>query len=310
MSPTIFPDGSYGTLENGLSGISLTPTNVSGNGLVFRGVQLHYQTPYTEGFNLMLQYSLTPQDSIQAGYVGSVGRHLEAFAGTNHPTQILPPGTPITPYIAFPDFAADASYDITAGSTSYNSLQTKYERRFSHGFNMLAGYTWQRTLTDAGDLLSNGGVGGFRAPQIAGISYDRGLASFNINHSFVASGTYQLPFGQGKAFLGNLHGPGAAVAWRLDNQWDPDAQQRASTGNSLPDDDNGRLGLAMRTRCPGSAGIVRAVPRTTTILQHLLIRRWRPPSAPAILPRWADRTPRSMVLASAILIFPSSRSLR
>jgi hypothetical protein len=208
VSPTIFPDGSYGTLENGLAGISLTPSKVSGNGLVFRGVQLHYQTPYTEGFNLMLQYSLTPQDSIQAGYVGSVGRHLEAFAGTNHPTSILPPGTPITPYIAFPDFAADASYDITAGSTSYNSLQTKYERRFNHGFNMLAGYTWQKTLTDAGDLLSNGGVGGFRAPEIAGIAFDRGLASFNINHSFVASGTYQLPLGQGKAFLGNLHGPG------------------------------------------------------------------------------------------------------
>ena len=86
-------------------------------------------------------------------------------------------------------------------------MQTKYERRFSHGFNMLAGYTWERTLTDAGDLLSNGGVRGYRAPQIAGISYDRGLASFNINHSFVASGTYELPFGQGKAFLSDLHGP-------------------------------------------------------------------------------------------------------
>ena len=208
VTPTIFPNGSYGTLENGLAGISLTPSDVSGNGLQFRGVQLHYQTPYTEGFNLMLQYELTSQDSIQAGYVGSVGRHIEAFAGTNNPSEILPPGTPITPYLAFPDFANGASYDITAGSTSYNSLQTKYERRFSHGFNMLAGYTWARTLTDAGDLLSNGGVGGFRAPQITGISYDRGLASFNINHSFVASGTYQLPIGTGKALLGNLHGPG------------------------------------------------------------------------------------------------------
>ena len=46
-----------------------------------------------------------------------------------------------------------------------------------------------------------------RAPQITGISYDRGLASFNINHSFVASGTYQLPIGSGKAFLSDLHGP-------------------------------------------------------------------------------------------------------
>jgi hypothetical protein len=207
VTPTIFPNGSYGTLENGLQGISLTPTNVSGNGLQFRGVQLHYQTPYTEGFNLMLQYALTAQDSIQAGYVGSVGRHIEAFAGTNNVSQILPPGTPITPYIAFPDFASGASYDITAGSTSYNALQTKYERRFNHGFNFLAGFTWQKTLTDAGDLLSNGGVGGFRAPQITGIAYDRGLASFNINHSFVASGTYQLPIGQGKAFLSDLHGP-------------------------------------------------------------------------------------------------------
>jgi hypothetical protein len=207
VTPTIFPNGSYGTLENGLNGISLTAANVSGNGLQFRGVQLHYQTPYTEGFNLMLQYALTNQDSIQAGYVGSTGRHIEAFSGTNNPSEILPPGTPITPYLAFPDFANGASYDETAGSTSYNSLQTKYERRFSHGFNMLAGYTWARTLTDAGDLLSNGGVGGFRAPQITGISYDRGLASFNINHSFVASGTYQLPVGSGKAFLSDLHGP-------------------------------------------------------------------------------------------------------
>jgi hypothetical protein len=207
VTPTIFPDGSYGALENGLKGISLTPSNVSGNGLQFRGVQLHYQTPYTEGFNLTLQYALTPADSFQAGYVGSVGRHIEAFAGTNNPSQILPPGTPITPYLAFPDFANGASYDITAGSSSYNSLQTKYERRFSHGLNLLAGYTWARTLTDAGDLLSDGGVGGYRAPSITGISYDRGLASFNINHSFVASGTYELPFGRGKAMMGNLHGP-------------------------------------------------------------------------------------------------------
>jgi Carboxypeptidase regulatory-like domain/TonB-dependent Receptor Plug Domain/TonB dependent receptor len=211
VTPTIFPNGSYGTLENGLNGISLTPASVSGNGLQFRGVQLHYQTPYTEGFNLMLQYALTSQDSIQAGYVGSTGRHIEAFSGTNNPSEILPPSTPITPYLAFPDFANGASYDETAGSTSYNSLQTKYERRFSHGFNMLAGYTWARTLTDAGDLLSNGGVGGFRAPQITGISYDRGLASFNINHSFVASGTYELPIGTGKAFLSTLHGPGQLI---------------------------------------------------------------------------------------------------
>jgi hypothetical protein len=56
-------------------------------------------------------------------------------------------------------------------------------------------------------LLSNGGVGGYRAPAITGIGYDTGLASFDIRRSFVASGTYQIPVGKGKAFLGTLHGP-------------------------------------------------------------------------------------------------------
>ena len=43
-------------------------------------------------------------------------------------------------------------------------------------------------------------MGGYRAPQITGISYDRGLASFNINHSFVASGTYNCPLVRARRF--------------------------------------------------------------------------------------------------------------
>jgi hypothetical protein len=211
VSPVIFPNGSTGTLENGLLGVPLAPEQVNGNGLVLRGVQLHYQTPYTQGFNFVVQYALSSQDSLEVGYVGSVVRHLEAFAGTNHVSKLLPPGTPITPYIQFPDFAADSSYAITAGTSSYNSLQTKYEHRFSHGFSLLTGYTYAKTLSDAGDALSDGGVGGYRAPSITGIGFDRGLASFNIKHSFVASGSYALPFGRGKQFLGDLHGIGQAL---------------------------------------------------------------------------------------------------
>jgi hypothetical protein len=207
VTPVIYPDGSTGTLENGLNGIQLSPTEVNANQLVLRGVQLHYQTPYTQGFNLMVQYEMTSQDSFEIGYVGSAARHLEAFAGTNLVPEILPPGTPTTSYVAYPDFAQGSSYDITAGSSSYNSLQTKYEHRFSRGFQMLTGFTWAKSLSDAFDLLSNGGVGGYRAPAITGIGYDRGLASFDIRRSFVASGTYEIPVGKGKAFLGTLHGP-------------------------------------------------------------------------------------------------------
>jgi hypothetical protein len=51
-------------------------------------------------------------------------------------------------------------------------------------------------------------VGGYRAPAVTGIGYDNGLASFDIRHSFIASGTYELPFGHGKPYLNNLHGAG------------------------------------------------------------------------------------------------------
>ena len=37
------------------------------------------------------------------------------------------------------------------------------------------------------------------------IKYDTGLASFNIKNQFVGSGTYELPFGRGKQFLGNMN---------------------------------------------------------------------------------------------------------
>ena len=149
---------------------------------------------------------------------------------------------------------------------------------------MLAGYTWARTLTDAGDLLSDGGVGGYRAPQITGISYDRGLASFNINHSFVASGTYQLPIGQGKAFLGDLHGPGQLLlgGWIANGiltlnsgppQYIPcQITTTATTGTCYADVVPGCQQVSFgRTR------------RTTTTPQRSLIRRWRRPLATAIL---------------------------
>lgn len=208
VTPVIYPNGSTGTLENGMSAIQLSPTQVNASQLVLRGIQFHYKTPYTQGYNLMLQYEATAQDSIQIGYVGSIARHLEAFAGTNLVPAILPPGTATTPYLEYPDFAQGSSYGITSGTSDYNSLQTKYERRFNHGFQMLTGFTWAKTFSDAGDLLSDGGVGGYRAPGVTGIGYDRGLASFDIRHSFVASGTYELPFGKGKPYLNSLHGAG------------------------------------------------------------------------------------------------------
>lgn len=208
VTPVTYTNGTTGMLENGMSGIPLDPADVSYSGLALRGIQLHYQTPYTQGYNVTVQYQLTQHDSVEAGYVGSEARHLEAGSGQNNVTELLPAGTPLTGgagnYIPFPDFVSGMPYFGTIGNSSYNSLQTKWVHQTSMGLDMLMGYTLGRATTDAGDSLSGGGVSGYRAPGIAGIKYDTGLAGFNITHAFVASGTYALPIGRGKDYLSGM----------------------------------------------------------------------------------------------------------
>jgi hypothetical protein len=176
---------------------------VNASGLNLRGIQFHYQTPYVQSYNLTLQYQLTQHDSIEAGYVASLSRHLETFVGSNLQSVLLPPGTNPQNYVPFKDFARGSSYADTIATANYHSLQAKYERRFANGLTTLLSYTFSKTRTDAGDLLSGGTVSGFRAPGVTGwgIQKDMGLAPFDIRHAFTASGTYDLPFGRHRRYL-------------------------------------------------------------------------------------------------------------
>ena len=209
VAPATFANGSVATLENGLSSIPLDPTLVNASGLTLRGIQLHYQTPYVQSYNVTLQYQLTGHDSVEAAYVASLSRHLETFVGTNVQSVLLPPGTNPQPYVPFQDFARGSSFADTIATANYHSLQTKYERRLASGLNALIAYTFSKTRTDAGDLLSGGGVSGFRAPYLLGwgIQKDMGLAPFDIRHAFSASFTYDLPFGKGKTRMSQAARP-------------------------------------------------------------------------------------------------------
>lgn len=202
VSPVTYPNGSIATLENGLSSVPLNSVQVNANGLDLRGVQLHYQTPYVQSYNFTLEYQLSNSDVVTVGYVASLSRHLESFVGSNQQTELLPLGYNPQNYIPFPLFARGSSYDETIGTANYDALQAKYQRRISKGFTTLISYTFSKTLTDAGDLLSGGGTQGYRAPDVygVGIRYDYGLAPFDIRNAFSASGSYDLPFGKGRQY--------------------------------------------------------------------------------------------------------------
>ena len=220
-SPVIYGDGQPATLERGLLSVPLDPRLVNGRFLSLRGIEFNYKTPYVQGYNFTVQYALPANSSIEAGYVASLGRHIETFVGTNQVQQLLPPNQNPQLFIQHPDFARNSSYAATAGNSHYHSLQTKYTKRFSSGLNMLASYTWAKTLTNAGDLLSGGNVGGLRAVYVPGfgLKKEMALASFHVGQALTVSGSYDLPIGKGRAQLAGAGRVTQAVLGGWSTNW-------------------------------------------------------------------------------------------
>ena len=226
-NPYVGPNGEV-TLETGFSCTPLDPTLVNASGLGLRGIQFKYQTPYSMGGNLTLQYQLTPSLSVQGGYVTSLGRHLEVFPGSNQVTQVLPnldsngKGLDRQKFVQFPDFGYGNSYATTNGSSYYHGLQFTAEKRFSGGLAFLGTYTYSKVRSDAWDLLNGfSSAGSYRAPQVPGfgIQHDYGLANFDVRNVVHLSGAYELPLGKGKRYMGNASGVANAVAGGWSLQW-------------------------------------------------------------------------------------------
>jgi Carboxypeptidase regulatory-like domain/TonB dependent receptor len=201
VNPNRLSDGSLVGLD-ARERIVLDPVNVNANGLNMRGVEFDYKTPRYHNYNVNFQTDVLPNHSVEVGYVGTRGRHLETFTGMNNVRVLLPPGTNPQSHVQWPDFQRGSLLVRTVGVSSYDSLQTKFRRRLHGGLEFLLSYTLSEAKTNAGDSLSGGGVGGLRAPDVAGwdLKNDIGRSGFHTRHALVFSGSYDLP-GQG-ALLG------------------------------------------------------------------------------------------------------------
>jgi outer membrane receptor protein involved in Fe transport len=104
------------------------------------------------------------------------------------------------------------------GQSTYNALQTKMERRFRNGINLLASYTYSKTLTDADTTFpfftgNNSGV--FAAQNPRNLKAEKSVSYQDVGHTFVLSYLYELPVGPGKKYLN--HGPASKVlgGWEI-----------------------------------------------------------------------------------------------
>ena len=102
---------------------------------------------------------------------------------------------------------SDIVYYLFDGRTSYNSLQASLQRRFSNSLTFGISYTLSRattTVSDDGTFTSN------LDPE----AYDRGLATFDRTHYFVANYVWNVP-GGAKLLGGGIIARAALNNWTL-----------------------------------------------------------------------------------------------
>lgn len=201
-TPDLLPNGTPATIEDTFGTIGLqNPLSVTGTGLSLYGKQYEYKTPYVVSANLTIQDQFTNHDSIQVGYVGSLGRNLDSFGRQNSPSQILPPGVNQTNYRPFPKLNPNMEDISTIALSNYNSLQAIYQHQFASGLVFLANYTYSKCMADNGGSLSQG----YRAQWLPGfgIGQDYALCNNDTTHVVHVSGEYALPIGRGKELLRN-----------------------------------------------------------------------------------------------------------
>ena len=151
-----------------------------------------YRTTYTQTWNLNIQREFSNHLALEVGYVGNKGTRTQHSSQYNIP---LPgPGT-IQTRRPYPQWGV-LDYKIWGGSSTYESLQAKIEKRFSNGFSFLGSYAFSKCLDGPGS--EEGG-----SPAYYLDNRNKGLCDFDVPHNFVTSYILELPFGKGRKFLAN-----------------------------------------------------------------------------------------------------------
>ncbi|MBP1596725.1 MAG: Cna domain protein [Acidobacteria bacterium] len=206
-----------------------------------RAISGNFHVPYVQSFSMQIQYELSAQNVLEAGYAGSKGTHLfmppinlaprsydvaESFfrLGVSPDAQINDPlgrrqpngslvrinqGDAEGEYMGFA--ALNAYLDSSSNSIRHGAY-VSLRRRMSRGLMFTTNYTFAKSIDDASDsggvrfvdfniIRSNGQVMA-GAPR----SNDRSVSTFDVRHAFSGTFLWDLPVGKGRYFLPDVSG--------------------------------------------------------------------------------------------------------
>ncbi len=208
----------------------------------------HLVTPYTQQWHLGLEYQFPADTVLEVSYGGSRGMKLFAFYNGNQavpvlgtdslPTAPRRPANDEAPGGSGPctladggancNSALDVAIDTFRSNTqsNYNSLQVRLEKRYSHGLQYEAAYTFSHALDNASSAsLGSVNNGDFQDQRFPNQNY--GNADFDVRQRFVFSYVYDLPFGRGRAVAKDASG----VVNQIIGNWQMTGVFSAATGN-------------------------------------------------------------------------------
>ncbi len=150
----------------------------------------YLKRPYADQWNLGVQQELGTHTVLTANYVGSHGGRLDLgpYANTVNPATGQKPFSFITP----------TAWDYSGGRSHYNALQVSLNGKQYKGLTYLISYTWSKSV----DIGCTGwyGVEGCGIQNPYDVNASEGPSAIDLPQIFVASWTYQIPFGNGQQF--------------------------------------------------------------------------------------------------------------
>ncbi|MGH9496129.1 MAG: hypothetical protein ACRD3B_14110, partial [Candidatus Sulfotelmatobacter sp.] len=252
IQPVVLNCGNqYLFLDSTLSPITAPPSPQSFPGTL-QSQNLDFRQGRVQQYNVNVEHQLAGGLLLTAGYAGSRSSHilvdgLNLNVGSpgqcalqsgdlgydgNYTLGCGPGRTSFAPKWGAPTFLFPLTIanNNDVGKAHYDSLQIKAEtKNVRHGLYALIGYTYSKTY-DSGMPDGLGTFPGATYYPLPGTSSaDWGLSQLNLDHSFTASVTYDLPFGKGKHFGSDWNGATNAVL----GNWEIDVIQRVTSGFPL-----------------------------------------------------------------------------
>lgn len=153
---------------------------------------------YSQQWNFGIQQEIGWNTVFDVSYLGNVGHKLNG-PNTNinqvPPSQMGPGNAQIRR--PFPQFGNVVLITPMWGNSSYHGMNLKMEKRFSHGLNFLANYTYSKFIDDVASGFENGqAAGGIQ--DFYNRRAEKALSGNDVRNRLVFSSVYELPVGRGR----------------------------------------------------------------------------------------------------------------